>query len=46
MTDANLMDADCLHGNVWYECEICDRIDLEHFKQLQISEEENETQEE
>lgn len=20
MTDANLMDAVCIHGNVWYEC--------------------------
>lgn len=20
MTDANLMDADCIHSNVWWEC--------------------------
>jgi len=23
MTDAYLMDADCIHGNVWYECPEC-----------------------
>lgn len=23
MTDANLMDADCIHGAVWYECNQC-----------------------
>lgn len=23
MTDGPLMDADCIHGNPWYECEIC-----------------------
>ena len=23
MTDANLMDADCVHGQVWYECSQC-----------------------
>lgn len=24
MTDSNLMDADCIHGNVWHECDVCD----------------------
>jgi hypothetical protein len=24
MTDANLMDADCIHGVVWYECKQCE----------------------
>jgi hypothetical protein len=23
VTDANLMDADCIHGVPWYECEEC-----------------------
>lgn len=23
MTDAWLMDAECVHGVVWYECEDC-----------------------
>ena len=23
MTDANLMEANCIHGNVWYECNTC-----------------------
>lgn len=27
MTDANLMDADCLHGVVWYECKQCEEED-------------------
>ena len=25
MTDANLMDAKCVHGNYWDECKECDR---------------------
>ena len=39
MTDANLMDADCIHGNVWWECPICDNelgamlTDIELFEQ-------------
>jgi hypothetical protein len=24
MTDANLMDANCVHGEVWYECQACE----------------------
>lgn len=24
MTDANLMDADCIHGNTWWGCPECD----------------------
>ena len=24
MTDSNLMDANCIHGVVWYECEECE----------------------
>lgn len=27
MTDANLMDADCIHGNTWWECDICEIMD-------------------
>lgn len=23
MTDASLMDADCIHGNTWWECQTC-----------------------
>ena len=23
MTDAHLMDADCIHGNTWWECVEC-----------------------
>ena len=26
MTDANLMDADCIHGIVWYECRVCEAL--------------------
>lgn len=25
MTDAYLMDAECIHGNVWYDCIECDK---------------------
>lgn len=25
MTDAHLMDADCVHGVTWWECETCGR---------------------
>jgi hypothetical protein len=25
MTDAHLMDAPCVHGVVWFECEECDQ---------------------
>jgi hypothetical protein len=24
MTDAWLMEADCIHGNTWYECVLCE----------------------
>lgn len=27
MTDGHLMDAECIHGNVWFECEVCDELD-------------------
>lgn len=23
MTDSNLMDAKCIHGNTWYDCHEC-----------------------
>jgi hypothetical protein len=23
MTDADLMDAECIHGNTWWECPTC-----------------------
>lgn len=26
MTDAYLMDADCIHGNTWFECTKCDEL--------------------
>jgi hypothetical protein len=25
MTDANLMDADCIHGVTWWECDQCEQ---------------------
>lgn len=25
MSDASLMEADCIHGKVWFECEECTR---------------------
>jgi hypothetical protein len=25
MTDSNLMDANCIHGIVWYECIECEQ---------------------
>lgn len=30
MTDARLMDADCIHGVTWYECEECEYTDPMH----------------
>lgn len=27
MTDAHLMDADCIHGNPWWACPVCDEED-------------------
>lgn len=27
MTDANLMDADCIHGVVWWDCAECAKDD-------------------
>lgn len=24
MSDANLMDADCIHGETWWDCKTCD----------------------
>ena len=26
MTDANLMDANCIHGVVWYDCDECEQL--------------------
>lgn len=26
MTDASLMEADCIHGNIWYECDQCEFV--------------------
>lgn len=28
MTDANLMDAKCIHGNTWWECTDCEQLDV------------------
>lgn len=28
MTDASLMEADCIHGVVWYDCTECKYDDL------------------
>lgn len=33
MTDANLMDADCIHGNTWWECPTCEEM-TEFFNPL------------
>lgn len=37
MTDANLMDADCIHGNVWYDCTVC-KQDLPGFEGYKLPE--------
>ena len=35
MTDANLMDAHCIHDKVWWECEICaEEIEAQLSKSL------------
>lgn len=34
MTDANLMDAECIHGNVWYDCHECEKETQEYFGSL------------
>lgn len=26
MSDGYLMDADCIHGNTWWECPACDAL--------------------
>lgn len=32
MTDAYLMDADCIHGIVWYDCRECEPTEEELLK--------------
>lgn len=34
MTDANLMDANCVHGVVWYECDQCEDPTEEEMAQM------------
>jgi hypothetical protein len=29
MTDANLMDADCVHGIAWYDCKECEALTVQ-----------------
>ena len=29
MTDANFMEADCVHGGVWHDCDQCSADDQE-----------------
>lgn len=36
MTDANLMDALCVHGNVWYECPPCDEETKKQFAEDEL----------
>lgn len=31
MTDAWLMDADCIHGIAWYECDECSQPTVEEL---------------
>lgn len=31
MTDAYLMDAECIHGEVWYECKTCEKELIERI---------------
>jgi hypothetical protein len=33
MTDIDLMEADCVHGKVWYECKECDKAMLNDQEQ-------------
>lgn len=34
MTDAALMDAECIHGKVWYECSECEELISANLKEL------------
>lgn len=38
MTDENLMDAECVHGIVWYDCEVCVEDMKRFFKELEAEE--------
>lgn len=38
MTDAHLMDADCIHGYVWWGCQICEDEAQDALEQLQAEE--------
>lgn len=41
MTDSHLMDADCVHGVVWYECIDCEADDLDLLKAIEQAEAED-----
>jgi hypothetical protein len=41
MTDSFLMDADCIHGNVWFECDECTKDINDYFSKLEESENTN-----
>lgn len=36
MTDAYLMEADCIHGLVWFECKECSQPEGEDWFDVQI----------
>lgn len=38
MTDARLMEADCIHGVVWYSCEDCCAYLGEELRELEPQE--------
>lgn len=42
MTDSNLMDANCIHGEVWYECKTCEKEMNEILEKLENEENEQE----
>lgn len=40
MTDAYLMEADCIHGTTWYECKTCEKEMAEDLTKLEAKENE------
>jgi len=41
MTDANLMDADCVHEVTWWECPLCQAEIDEYFDRLKETDNES-----
>jgi hypothetical protein len=37
MTDANLMDANCIHGVAWYDCDECG-LEMAEFMERAVEE--------